>query len=119
MAKGSSDLSKNEQKLAYRLLIPAFLILIIIAVYPLGQVFYASFTDKEFASSEQTNFIGLENYDKLLSLTIKELPPKINEETGEPIIDEETGKVEYESPIRVLPRKPYLYRPLNEFNIFG
>lgn len=119
MAKESSDLAKNEQKLAYRLLIPAFLILIIIALYPLGQVFYSSFTDMEFASSEQTNFIGLENYDKLLSLTIKELPPRIDEETGEPIIDEETGKVEYESPIRVLPRKPYLYRPLNEFSLFG
>lgn len=119
MAKGSSDLAKNEQSLAYKLLIPAFIILIVIALYPLGQVFYTSFTDKEFASAEQTNFVGFQNFDKLLSFTVKELPPKIDEETGQEVIDPETGKVEYESPIRVLPRKPYLYRPLNEFSLFG
>ncbi|MBS3810570.1 MAG: sugar ABC transporter permease [Halanaerobiales bacterium] len=115
----SSDLAKEEQRLAYKLLIPAFLILIIIAIYPLGQVFYSSFTDREFASAKKTSFIGLQNYDKLLSFTIKKLPAEIDEETGQKIINPDTGKVEYENPIRVLPRKPYLYRPLQEFNLFG
>ncbi len=117
--KGMSDLAKQEEKLALKLLIPAFLILIIIAVYPLGQVFYASFTDKKFAGTEETNFVGFKNYDKLLSFTIKELPPKIDDETGKQVVDPETGKKVYKSPIYVLPRKPYLYRPINTFKLFG
>lgn len=115
----SSNLAKEEQKLALKLLLPAFLILIIIALYPLGQVFYTSFTNREFASSTETEFVGLDNYQALLSVTIKELPPVIDEDTGEQAVDEETGQPVFERPIRVLPRDPYLYRPSFEFSFFG
>ncbi|PTV95332.1 trehalose/maltose transport system permease protein [Halanaerobium saccharolyticum] len=115
----SSNLAKEEQKLALKLLIPAFLILIIIALYPLGQVFYTSFTNREFASSTETEFVGLDNYKALLSVTVKELPPVIDEETGEQAVDEETGEAVFERPIRVLPRDPHLYRPSFEFSFFG
>ena len=115
----SSNLAKAEQKLALKLLLPAFLILIIIALYPLGQVFYTSFTNREFASSTETEFVGLDNYQALLSVTIKELPPVIDEDTGEQAVDEETGQPVFERPIRVLPRDPYLYRPSFEFSFFG
>jgi trehalose/maltose transport system permease protein len=115
----SSNLAKAEQKLAVKLLLPAFLILIIIALYPLGQVFYTSFTNREFASSTETEFVGLDNYQALLSVTVKELPPVIDEDTGEQAIDEETGQPVFERPIRVLPRDPHLYRPSFEFSFFG
>jgi trehalose/maltose transport system permease protein len=115
----SSNLAKEEQRLAFKLLIPAFLILIIIALYPLGQVFYTSFTDKEFASSKETSFVGLDNYQALLSVTVKELEPIIDEETGEQAVDERTGEKQFQRPIRVLPRDPYLYRPSFEFSFFG
>jgi trehalose/maltose transport system permease protein len=115
----SSNLANEEQKLALKLLLPAFLILIIIALYPLGQVFYTSFTDKEFASGSETNFVGLDNYKALLSVSIRELEPVIDEETGEQAIDEASGERVYQSPIRVLPRDPHLYRPSFEFNFFS
>lgn len=115
----SSNLAKEEQKLALKLLIPAFLILTIIALYPLGQVFYTSFTNKEFASTTETKFVGLDNYKALLSVTVKELEPIIDEETGEQKVDGTTGKKVFQRPIRVLPRKPNLYRPSFEFNFFG
>ncbi|RAK10505.1 trehalose/maltose transport system permease protein [Halanaerobium saccharolyticum] len=115
----SSNLAKEEQKLALKLLIPAFLILVIIALYPLGQVFYTSFTNREFASATETEFVGLDNYQALLSITIRELPPVIDEETGEQAVDEESGEVVFERPIRVLPRDPHLYRPSFEFSFFG
>jgi len=115
----SSKLAKEEQKLAVKLLLPAFLILIIIALYPLGQVFYTSFTNREFASSTETEFVGLDNYQALLSVTVKELPPVIDEGTGEQAVDEETGELVFERPIRVLPRDPHLYRPSFEFSFFG
>lgn len=114
-----STLIKREQKLAYKLLLPAFLILLLIAVYPLGQVFYTSFTDRTFASAKETRFIGMQNYIKLLGIKVKELPPVIDKETGQAKVDEETGEIIYERPIRVLPRKPLLYRPLTQLTLFG
>ncbi len=77
MAKGSdsaSELAKQEQRLAYLLLLPTFLILLVIAVYPLSSVFASSFTNAVFASSQPTEFIGLENYSNLLSMTVKSSP---------------------------------------------
>lgn len=122
MAKGSGGaggLAKREQRLAYILLLPTFVILIVIAIYPLGSVLVNSFTDNTFASSEPTNFIGMENYVSLLSMTIKEVPVKINPKTGQPVVDLKTGKTEYDSPVHILPRKPRRFKPLTTFTILG
>ncbi|SES89432.1 trehalose/maltose transport system permease protein [Natronincola peptidivorans] len=114
-----SDLAKREESLAYKLLIPTIIILLLIAIYPLGQVFVTSFTDRQFASGQETSFVGFENYRRLLSITIKELPPALDEETGDVKIDSDTGKVVYERPIQILPREPYRYREYKQFNFLG
>lgn len=117
--KKLSSLQREEERLAYILLVPTFLILFAIAVYPLGQVFYNSLTNEKFASAQETEFIGLENYRNLLSITIKKLPQMTDEETGEPMTDPETGEVVYERAINVLPKEPTRYKQLNHFNLFG
>ena len=116
---GLSDLAKQEERMAYWLLIPTFVIIFVIAFYPLGSVFYNSFTNKIFASDTPTEVVGLDNYKKLLSITIKELPPVINLDTGQPEIDPETGETQYERAINVLPREPNRYREVTQFNLFG
>jgi trehalose/maltose transport system permease protein len=115
----SSDLAKQEQKLAFWLLAPTFLILVAIAIYPLINVVASSFTNETFASSKPTEFVGLANYQQLLSMTIVQVPPVIDEATGQPKIDAATGAVEYKSAISVLPRKPTRYKPVAQFNAFG
>ena len=114
-----NQLQKQEERLALLLLLPTFIILIAIAFYPLGSVFYTSLTDRVFASAQPVSFVGLDNYKNLLSLTIKELPPKIDEGTGEPLIDPETGDIEYESSVSVLPRDPVRFRELTQFSLLG
>jgi trehalose/maltose transport system permease protein len=114
-----SHLQKREERLALLLLLPTFIILFAIAFYPLGSVFYTSLTDRVFASAQPVSFIGLDNYKNLLSLTIKELPPKIDEATGEPVIDPETGEIDYETAVSVLPREPVRFRELTQFSLFG
>ena len=99
-------------------MLPTFAILIVIALYPLGSVFVNSFTNRVFASSEPVEFIGFENYANLLSMTVKEVPFKTDDD-GEVIIDPETGKPELENPARILPREPRRYKPLTSFSIFG
>ncbi|HPE68371.1 MAG TPA: sugar ABC transporter permease [Thermotogota bacterium] len=118
--KQSSLLLKRQQSLAIKLLLPTFIVLGLVAIYPLGDVFVTSFTDREFAGGEDntTDFVGFQNYFSLLGFTFKELPPVLNDD-GTQKIDEKTGEPVYERAIRVLPRDPYRYRELSQFNWFG
>jgi len=117
--KKTHNLAKREERLAYMLLVPTFIILIVIAIYPLGSVFYASLTNRVFASDEPVKFVGLQNYHQLLGITIKKLSPVIDENTGKQAIDPDTGEPVYERAISILPREPYRYREMGQFNLFG
>ncbi len=112
-------MEKSEQKLAMILLFPSFLVIILIAFYPLGSVFVTSFSNKTFASSKKTEFVWFQNYQKLLSLKIAKLNPIIDTDTGKQIKDMDTGELQYEDPIDILPRAPFRYKALHEFSIFG
>src|SRR5680860_78928 len=63
---GPSELAKSEERTALWLLIPTFVIILIIAFYPLGQVFVESFRQREFASGNPGTWVGLQNYQQLL-----------------------------------------------------
>jgi trehalose/maltose transport system permease protein len=105
-----------EERTALFLLIPSFVILILIAFYPFGQVVYSSFTNAKFASSEETHWVGLDNYRNLLSVTIRRLPVKFDAD-GNPVLKD--GVKQYESWVRVLPRTPHRYRAVFEFGLLG
>jgi trehalose/maltose transport system permease protein len=115
--RGLSELAKKEERLAISLLVPTFLILFAIALYPLGQVFYTSLTNRTFASGQPTAFIGLQNYQRLLSMTIRELPQRVDE-AGQPVFND-AGQPVYETAAQILPREPLRYRSLAQFNLFG
>lgn len=117
--KRMSEIAKKEERLAIMMLLPSFIIILFIAIYPLFTVFRDSFTNKIFASGEPVEYVGLNNYSQLLSITIKELPPVIDEATGQQTIDPDTGEKVYERPVQVLPREPKRYRELAQFSLFG
>jgi len=118
--KHTDLLLRRQQQLSYKLLLPTFIILSLVAIYPLGDVFVTSFTDREFAGGAEkvTKFIGFENFFSLLGFTIKELPPALNPD-GSVKVDDKTGKPVYQRAIQILPRDPYRYRELNQFDWFG
>lgn len=117
--KNISTLQQNEQRLAYLLLVPTFLILFVIAIYPLGSVFYNSLTNKAFASNREVHFIGLQNFRQLLSVKIAKLNPIIDPNTGAQAVDPDTGELMYDRPIDILPKEPFRYREMNQFDMFG
>ena len=108
--KTSRSLSQQEERLAYLLLLPTFIVILLIAVYPLGKVFYSSLTNQRFASSQPVEFVGLDNYKRLLGIKIMELPI-----VG---VDPETNEPEYERALQVLPRQPIRFREIGQFS-FG
>jgi trehalose/maltose transport system permease protein len=116
--KRQTELAKGEQRLAYWLLVPTLVILLAIAFYPLGSVFYSSLTDDTFASNAEPSFVGLQNYSELLSLTFVELDPELDD-NGQPVINPDTGEAEYQSPVEALPREPRRYREVFTFGLFG
>lgn len=115
--KKEQSLAQREARLAIWLLLPTFLIMALIAAYPLGNAFYTSFTDAEFAGVTEPQFVGLQNYRLLLSMTVRELPPEVDDAGN--IVRDEAGAIDYVSPVSVLPREPVRYRDLSQFNLFG
>jgi len=114
-----SELAKREERLALLLLVPTLVVLLVIAIYPLGSVFVSSFTDRQFGTHQPTHYVGIENYRDLLSITIKKLPPIIDPITSQPQIDPKTGKIKYENPFNILPKTPKRYHDIDQFDLFG
>lgn len=99
-ADSLSQLAASEARTAYWLLLPTFAILFLLAIYPLGQVVYLSFTNARFADpSATTQFVGFSNYRDLLSFTIVTLPPELDD-GGQQVVED--GVPQYESAFRVL-----------------
>ena len=116
-------LERKEEKSAFLFMMLTFIILFFVAVFPLSYVFYTSFTNKGFATAKETSFVGIKNYSRLLSLTIKELPPVMTRgsvlEKPEQMVNPETGELVYEKAVNVLPKELIRYKELAEFNLFG
>ena len=113
--KHTSELARSEERTALWLLLPTFAMLFLLAIYPLGQVFYLSFTNARFADPNATTaFVGWSNYRDLLSFTVRELPRELDD-AGQPVVED--GVPQYENAFRILPREPRRYSSLWEFNL--
>ena len=66
-----SKLQRRQTRIAWVLLIPALVVVALVAIYPLGKTIYYSFTNQEFLQGiEPTKWVGLENYRTLWHDTI-------------------------------------------------
>ncbi len=112
------QLAGREARAAWLLMLPALVVMAVVALYPLGQVVSLSVTDARFATARvERSFVGLENYRRLLSLTMRRLPPVVDPDTG--LQELRDGRPRYESWVRVLPREPVRYSAVYEFSAFG
>lgn len=118
--RGLSKLARREERSALFLLLPSFIIILLIAIYPLSRVFYSSFTNERFATASETEFVGFDNYRQLLSMTIRALPPVTDAETGEVTLDAD-GNTVYQNPrifLRTLDTQ-LRYDAVASFDLFG
>ncbi len=67
------SLVNREARAAWNLLVPALLILVVVAARPLEATIITSLTDKRFASDQVPNFVGLQHYRTLLTVRFDEV----------------------------------------------
>lgn len=65
--KPISRLAQQQERLAYLLLLPSILVVIGVAFYPLFNTVYVTFFDAKLGSSRAWEFVGLNNYTRLLT----------------------------------------------------
>jgi len=58
---------KARERLAWLLVAPSILVVVLVALYPLFQSFRLSFTNARFGSPRPEKYVGLDNYVRLLS----------------------------------------------------
>ncbi|GAC1469233.1 MAG: sugar ABC transporter permease [Chloroflexota bacterium] len=66
----TTTLQRRQARLAWMMLLPTLAVVAFVALWPLIQTVYQSFTDARFNSTTPTQFVGLKNYTNLLQDTI-------------------------------------------------
>ena len=87
------NLRQRERRAAFMMSLPALLGLGVFVAMPLILGVYWSLTNKRLISPLPTQFIGLENYNRLLSLRVFTLEPE-RDEAGQ-VVRDEAGNPEY------------------------
>jgi trehalose/maltose transport system permease protein len=64
---GEETLSVRQTRFAWTLLVPTLVILALVAARPLEQTFIKSLTDDEFGTNRPARYVGLDNYQNMLS----------------------------------------------------
>ncbi len=61
-----SALTRSRTRTAWLLLLPTLLVVTVVAAFPLAQTIYLSFTNERLADLQSPEWIGLENYRRLI-----------------------------------------------------
>ena len=99
---GQETLMSRQSLLAWNLLLPTVIILILIAARPLERTFIASLTNQVFAAAEEdvTEFVGFQNYARLLGFRLDIMACERNDD-GTCVVDDD-GSLEFLRPRDVL-----------------
>jgi trehalose/maltose transport system permease protein len=63
--KPDTAVGRSRERLAWLLVLPSILVVLVVAVYPLFETFRLSLTNKRLASVRETRYVGLDNYRTL------------------------------------------------------
>src|SRR5215213_1533881 len=66
-AGGAGDDKKSDRRLAYLLIAPAVILMLVVTAYPIGYAVWLSLQRYNMATPEDTQFVGLSNYVTILS----------------------------------------------------
>jgi multiple sugar transport system permease protein len=88
-----STARRQESRAGWLMATPAILLLLGFMIIPFIMAFVLSFTNQRLISPNPTEFVGLRNFERLLTVKILRLDPEVDELTGAPLVDEEGNPV--------------------------
>lgn len=92
--EGSTRSRRQESLAGWLMALPAILLILGFLIIPFLMAFGLSFTNQRLISPNPTQWVGLENFQRLLSVRMLPLEPVVDEATGQPVLDDE-GNLTY------------------------
>ncbi|MEM8858888.1 MAG: sugar ABC transporter permease [Chloroflexota bacterium] len=83
---------RQEQYMGWLMASPAILLLLAFLIIPFFMAFGFSFTNQRLISPNPTEFVGLRNFNRLLTVRTLAVEPIIDEETGAFVLDEDGNR---------------------------
>jgi multiple sugar transport system permease protein len=93
-ASGSSKGRRQENISGWLMALPAIILIMGFLIIPFFLAFGFSFTNQRLISPNPTQWVGLRNFNRLLSVNVLPMEPLVDETTGEILLDE-AGNPEY------------------------
>lgn len=90
MAALSGPTIKSERRAGLLFITPAAVLITLFLILPFGAAFYFSFTNQRLVSPEATEFVGNDQFDRLLSFEWVTLEPGVDD-AGNVLRDDSTG----------------------------
>jgi multiple sugar transport system permease protein len=123
-AAGREDLSSSiyaaERRLAMWMMLPASLILLVFLLVPFIMAFGLSLTNQRLISPEPAQFVGIENYRRLLSVLAIPMQPTLDPATNQPQRDE-NGQLVYPRAREILRANEdtRFFQEMGQIDLFG
>lgn len=90
----SLTLQQKEELAGWLMALPSVFLIFLFLIMPFVGAFVMSFTNQRLVSPNPTEWVGLRNFENLLSLQVFTLEPLRDEATGEVLRDED-GEIQY------------------------
>ena len=85
---------RREAVIGWLMAAPAIVLVFLFLILPFLMAFVFSFTNQRLVSPNPTEFVGFRNFENLLNIRTFTIDPLVDEETGQPIRDE-NGNLTY------------------------
>lgn len=86
---GTTRSRRQESIAGWLMAMPAIVLILGFLVIPFILAFGFAFTNQRLVSPNPTEWVGLRNFKRLISVNLLPLEPVIDETTGEPVLDDE------------------------------
>jgi multiple sugar transport system permease protein len=113
----SRNYGERQHNVAYLMMLPASLLLLLFLIVPFILAFYLSLTNQRLVSPQPGQFVGLDNYRSLLRVELIPMQPELDPDTGEPVRDD-AGELVYPR-ARTILRGSEQYAGLSEYTQFS
>ena len=85
---GSTHEKRRQTLTGYLMAGPAILLMLLFVISPFFAGIYYSFTNQRLISGNETEVVGLRNYQRLLALSTLTVDPEVDDTTGDFVRDE-------------------------------